>query len=543
MIRTGNTYHQLYEIHPHAYTSTTPSMYLWKLPIYSSSPRPIEPSPSSSIYVQAHAIKMRPCTLLFRQARAISTHTAYRPPSKRIFRVVAPIEPSLFRRWFSANDEGRKSIKDDANGGFKDGVINLGPPDGAQDTDRSKSAKNVAESTVTSKDTESTSRDTISETSKPEHQDRENEKQNSGKLPSQLEQRRWATSKQLEGAVDQLQAKVFTAGQRLNDLTGYSSIEKLKEEIAAQEETVRNSRSQVRAAKDAYSAAIHRRSTSQREVNELLQRKHAWSPTDLERFTSLYRSDHANEVGESEAQKNLFNAERRAEEAYDVLSRSILTRYHEEQIWSDKIRRMSTWGTWGLMGVNVLLFLVLQVAVEPWRRKRLVKGFEEKVAEALDKGNQVGVVGKKPAAVEAGSEAEAADAVMKKTLATKETRTDSETTIPELEKGHDSASRETNEEKILQRLSSDYTDNASIRFSPGFTAYVEFIHEKITQILGRISSIIPSSLPLLSTVRGLLRDDADVTLKQRDLTVLKFESAVIGAAVTATLAALAVRLF
>lgn len=45
---------------------------------------------------------------------------------------------------------------------------------------------------------------------------------------------------------------------------------------------------------------------------------------------------------------------------------------------------MSTWGTWGLMGVNVLLFLIFQILVEPWRRRRLVKGFEEKVKEAIE---------------------------------------------------------------------------------------------------------------------------------------------------------------
>ena len=77
--------------------------------------------------------------------------------------------------------------------------------------------------------------------------------------------------------------------------------------------------------------------------------------------------------------------ERKSEEAAAKLSASILARYHEEQIWSDKIRRMSTWGTWGLMGVNVLLFLVFQIGVEPWRRKRLVKGFEDKVMEALER--------------------------------------------------------------------------------------------------------------------------------------------------------------
>lgn len=83
------------------------------------------------------------------------------------------------------------------------------------------------------------------------------------------------------------------------------------------------------------------------------------------------------------AKEQLELIERKAEEAASRLSASILARYHEEQIWSDKIRRMSTWGTWGLMGVNVLLFLVFQVLVEPWRRKRLVTGFEDKVTEAL----------------------------------------------------------------------------------------------------------------------------------------------------------------
>lgn len=78
-------------------------------------------------------------------------------------------------------------------------------------------------------------------------------------------------------------------------------------------------------------------------------------------------------------------AENVAEESAAKLNANILARYHEEQIWSDKIRRMSTWGTWGLMGMNVLLFLIFQIGVEPWRRRRLVKGFEEKVVKALEK--------------------------------------------------------------------------------------------------------------------------------------------------------------
>jgi len=202
-------------------------------------------------------------------------------------------------------------------------------------------------------------------------------------LPSDFSERYSQIRKQFTHFMDNFQTHVFTASRRLNDLTGYSGIEALKKEIENLETEVQTSRKAVKESRNIYSEAIATRSTTQREVNDLLHRKHTWSPTDIERFTSLYRSDHANEQAEAAAQKNVADAEARYEEASTKLGKSILARYHEEQIWSDKIRQMSTWGTWGLMGINVLLFIIFQIAVEPWRRRRLVKGFEEKVEIAL----------------------------------------------------------------------------------------------------------------------------------------------------------------
>ena len=49
-----------------------------------------------------------------------------------------------------------------------------------------------------------------------------------------------------------------------------------------------------------------------------------------------------------------------------------------------------------MMGVNVLLFFVFQFGFEPWRRARLVHGFEEKVREALDKEREERVSGRNP---------------------------------------------------------------------------------------------------------------------------------------------------
>ena len=201
--------------------------------------------------------------------------------------------------------------------------------------------------------------------------------------------------------MDKLQTGLFSASRKLNDLTGYTSIEALKKSIEALESHVAVIRANVTQAKEAYQSAIARRSASQREVNELLQRKHAWNHTDLERFTELYRSDHANEQEEAAAHERLIESEKEADEAQTRLATSILARYHEEQIWSDKIRRASTWGTWGLMGFNVLLFIVVQLGLEPWKRKRLVGGFEEKVREVIAEENMRAVALMKAASEEA----------------------------------------------------------------------------------------------------------------------------------------------
>lgn len=202
-------------------------------------------------------------------------------------------------------------------------------------------------------------------------------------LPSDAESARSDFSKSLTARIDKLQTSILFAGKRLNDLTGYSGIEKLKNQIEEQEQIVARSVKEVRDAKQAYAEAIKTRSESQQEVNELLQRKNTWSPTDLERFTHLFRADHSNSRQEEVCQQALNQAEVTADQARMDLGNMILARYHEEQIWSDKIRRASTWGTWGLMGFNILLFILVQLGLEPWKRKRLVGSFEEKVRQVV----------------------------------------------------------------------------------------------------------------------------------------------------------------
>lgn len=129
----------------------------------------------------------------------------------------------------------------------------------------------------------------------------------------------------------------------------------------------------IEEAKQALDAAHAKQASSQKEVVALLERKHSWSATDLERYMSLIRSEHVNDQAVREAKEAGVAAENALEEARSQLERRERAQYHEEQIWSDTIRRNSTWVTFGLMGFNIFLLLASLLAIEPWRRRRMVR--------------------------------------------------------------------------------------------------------------------------------------------------------------------------
>ena len=81
---------------------------------------------------------------------------------------------------------------------------------------------------------------------------------------------------------------------------------------------------------------------------------------------------------------------------FSQLMRIILARYHEEQVWSDKIRSASTYGSLAALGLNLVVFILAIAVVEPWKRRNLSKTFEKKIqqlsienAEKLDLSMQV----------------------------------------------------------------------------------------------------------------------------------------------------------
>lgn len=199
-------------------------------------------------------------------------------------------------------------------------------------------------------------------------------------LPSHVERQRWQLSKDMTKFVDRLLARASIAGQSINVYTGtdYSGIETLRQEIIDQEQKVRKHHNIVDAAKASHQEAYVKQASAQKEIVSLLERKASWSPTDLERYMSLVRSEHINDQAVQAAKDSLAASERELDEGRSLLERLERKQYHEEQIWSDTIRRNSTWVTFGLMGFNIILLLAQILFFEPYRRRKIVR--EVKVA-------------------------------------------------------------------------------------------------------------------------------------------------------------------
>ncbi|KAL5501620.1 SHE9 [Sanghuangporus vaninii] len=213
--------------------------------------------------------------------------------------------------------------------------------------------------------------------------------------------RKWSMKKasDLRVRMDEFSATAQVAfqklGGRVNEVTGYNEIAALKtlvtEHGAVQliKLKMNKIREEAKAAKAAYEEAVARRSNSQRETNELLQRKSSWNDADVLRFTQLVRADHAYEQEEAQAQSRVAEVEASVERQFSELMRAILTRYHEEQVWSDKIRSASTYGSLAALGLNLVVFVLAIVLVEPWKRKRLVQSFERRVIELNETSQRV----------------------------------------------------------------------------------------------------------------------------------------------------------
>ncbi|KAL1407044.1 sensitivity to high expression protein she9 [Vanrija albida] len=174
-------------------------------------------------------------------------------------------------------------------------------------------------------------------------------------------------------------------GLKVNEATGYREVELLKQAVKDREQDLTSRRQEARVAKVDYEEAVSTRATSQQSVNALLERKHSWTDSDVASFTSLVRSDHASRHAVTATSEQLKASEIAVDKAFTSLMQSILERYHEEQVWSDKIRSVSTWAGLIALAANLIVFVGAIAFVEPWKRRRMVEGLEERMSGMMSR--------------------------------------------------------------------------------------------------------------------------------------------------------------
>ena len=305
--------------------------------------------------------------------------------------------------------------------------------------------------------------------------------------------------------------------QKINIYTGtdYANIQKLRESIQDLEGSLRSHHENVTSTKVAHKAALSTQRTHQKEVVQLLERKHSWSDSDMERYMGLIRSEHANERAVETAQHEVVAAERSLEEARQELERKERKMYHEEQIWSDTIRRNSTWVTFGLMGFNVILLLTQIIAVEPWRRERLVREMRTAIGEQN--------------VVKTAASAEPLVQPTMETLSNEGVRPNEHSSI-EVESQHTSEENSTSatvdyEEEVQAYLEQDFRHRVSLS-DEAFKHLPKHPFSSLEAFTRRENWIA-----LFERVRIILHDlisDRPILLRRQELTSARLETAVLG---------------
>ena len=139
--------------------------------------------------------------------------------------------------------------------------------------------------------------------------------------------------------------------------------------------TVANARSQARTLQDQYEDL-------QKEHMNLMMRRENWSESDITKFAEVTSNEVKVKRALDEARTSLQKSEEEQEVRQLEYMDAVRMRYHEEQIWQDKWRVISTYGTWILIGLNSIIFIGGQV-FHQMREQARIETLEDLLNEKL----------------------------------------------------------------------------------------------------------------------------------------------------------------
>lgn len=142
-------------------------------------------------------------------------------------------------------------------------------------------------------------------------------------------------------------------------------------------QSVANARSRARALQTQYEDL-------QKDHMSLMMRRESWTDTDITKFAEVTSNEVKVKRALDEARVALQKSEEEQEFRQLEYMDAVRMRYHEEQIWQDKWRVISTYGTWILIGLNSMIFIGGQF-FHQMREQARVEALEELLNEKLSK--------------------------------------------------------------------------------------------------------------------------------------------------------------
>ncbi len=113
-----------------------------------------------------------------------------------------------------------------------------------------------------------------------------------------------------------------------------------------------------------------------------MQVRNKWTPAQAMEFAKLLEKEVQVRSNLEQAKKDLAEKETHQSKLQIDYMNNLRKRYHEEQIWTDRWRILSTYGTWGLIALNSVVFLISQYLFR-LREQQRMKDFETLLKETL----------------------------------------------------------------------------------------------------------------------------------------------------------------
>lgn len=171
---------------------------------------------------------------------------------------------------------------------------------------------------------------------------------------------------------------------RLNKVTGYEECILFRKRVFEADKEYQDAQATFQSFKKQYEDNLISHSRLQKEISALLERKQMWTDRDVLAFAELHRQESVLDqtVGRDRVRVKELESELDRKQAFFM--ETVRERYQIEQLWSEKMRSFSTFGTLVVLLGQALMLWLAQVWIEPRRRERMVSRIIEETGKIVE---------------------------------------------------------------------------------------------------------------------------------------------------------------